>query len=62
MAALTGKNIDQDGRQEHQEKEDKQQRMIGLRHGQRTRQLPVKVVVQQSVEREKNGEKNNKRD
>jgi hypothetical protein len=62
MGTLPGKNIDQNGRQEHQEKEDKYQGMIGLRHGQRTRQLPVKVVVKQSVERKKNRKKNNKRD
>jgi hypothetical protein len=62
MAALPGKNIDQNGRQEHQKKEEKYQHMIRCRHGQRTRQLPVKVVMKQSVERKKNGEKNDERD
>ena len=62
MAVLPGKNIDNDRRKKHQEKEDKYQCMIGRRHAQRTRQLPVKVVVKQSVEREKNCEKKDKRD
>jgi hypothetical protein len=61
MASLLSKNIDKNGRQEHQEKEEKYQRMIRPRHGQRTGQLPVKVVVKQSVERKKNGEKKDKR-
>jgi len=62
IASLLGKNIDKNGRQEHQEKEDKYQCVIGRRHGQRMRQLPVKVVVKQSVERKKNGEKKDERD
>jgi hypothetical protein len=62
MASLLGKNIDKNGRQEHQKKEGKYKRVIRPRHGQRTRQLPVKVVVKQSVERKKNGEKKDKRD
>jgi hypothetical protein len=62
MAVLPGKNIDNDWRKKHQEKKDKYQCMIGGRHTQRTRQLPVEVVVDQSVEREENCEKKDKRD